>query len=107
MAKHCEEVRPAVIVYIAGPIKGNGNWEEDFAAAEQHLLSLGHEVLNPAVLGKATDGDEASYGYYFREGVKMLAQAEAVFMLRGWENSAGARAEHLVAVMCGMDLMYQ
>jgi len=30
-----------------------------------------------------------------------------IYMLRGWERSKGARAEHAVAVWIGLEIMYQ
>ena len=36
-----------------------------------------------------------------------LVDCDAIYMLRGWENSKGARAEHAVAVWVGLDIMYQ
>ena len=33
--------------------------------------------------------------------------SNAVYMLRGWEKSAGARVEHALAVYLGLYLIYQ
>lgn len=36
-----------------------------------------------------------------------LIDCHAIYMLRGWENSKGARAEHAVAVWIGLEIIYQ
>ena len=36
-----------------------------------------------------------------------LIDCDAIYMLRGWENSKGARAEHAVAAWIGLEIKYQ
>jgi hypothetical protein len=36
-----------------------------------------------------------------------LIDSDAIYMLRGWEQSKGARAEHAVAVWIGLEIIYQ
>ena len=36
-----------------------------------------------------------------------LTRCDAIYMLRGWEQSKGARAEHAVAVWIGLEIIYQ
>jgi len=42
-----------------------------------------------------------------RADIRALLECDAIYMLRGWEQSAGARCEHLVAAMCGIEIMYE
>ena len=39
--------------------------------------------------------------------LSMVCQCTAIYMLRGWENSVGARAEHATAVWCGSNIIYE
>ena len=36
-----------------------------------------------------------------------LVNCDAIYMLRGWENSKGATAEHAVAKWIGLEITYQ
>lgn len=78
-------------VYISGPITGHEGYREQFGKAEQLLLSEGHEVLNPAAINFPSWFEHADY---MRADLAMLASCDAIYMLRGWEMSEGARREH-------------
>ncbi|WP_241277015.1 DUF4406 domain-containing protein [Enterobacter bugandensis] len=78
-------------VYIAGPMSGLPNFNRAaFNHAHFHLWSKGHIVLNPA-----------------RLPVSMLRCADAIYMLEGWEHSAGARAENALAEKLEMEIIFQ
>ena len=42
-----------------------------------------------------------------RRDVDAIFQCEMIYMLRGWENSKGARAEHALANWIGLEIIYQ
>ena len=113
-------------IYIAGPMRGYPNFNfEAFHTAEEQFKQRGWDVFNPA------RKDEEQYGKDFNdnnpdgdldqaiaEGFSMRValfqdtkficnHATHIFMLRGWENSAGARAEHSLAVALGHEILYQ
>lgn len=90
-----------MIIYIAGRISGDPNYREKFRKAEQHLISQGHTVLNPAWL--PTEG--LSYGQYMNIGFSMLREAEAIYLLEDWKDSAGAVAEYSAAKIRGMKVI--
>ncbi|WEA31661.1 MULTISPECIES: DUF4406 domain-containing protein [Aeromonas] len=84
-------------IYIAGPISGLPNFNRDAFNAEAHrLLGLGHVALNPAIL---PDGLEQHQ--YMAICIEMVKMADQLVMLPGWERSAGARAEHALAIKLG------
>jgi hypothetical protein len=56
-----------------------------FNHAHFHLWSKGHIVLNPARLP-----DGLTQGEYMDICLAMLRCADAIYMLEGWEHSAGA-----------------
>ena len=88
-------------VYIAGPMAGYPhNNVEAFNAAESKLRSEGWDVVNPLDFS-------AAFGDY-PEGKLLDACCEAeraaipfldaIYLLKGWKNSHGAKLELLVAL---------
>lgn len=83
------------VVYIAGPITNDPDYEVKFGRAAFHLkLKLGvTAVLNPAVLPSGLKSHDA----YMRITLAMLAEADAVVFLPDWLSSKGSRMEHIRA----------
>ncbi len=73
-------------IYIAGPITGIFNYKENFMAAEEELKAKGHIVLNPSFL---PDGLKD----YMPTCKAMIDQADALYMLEGYQESKGAMEE--------------
>ena len=87
-------------VYIAGSITNDPNYVEHFKKAEEKLIAEGHAVINPVKnLG-------FSYREYIDMGLCELMKCDAIYLLDGWENSAGARLEMTYAVTVGMTVIY-
>jgi len=83
--------------YISGKMTGLPNFNYPaFEFMHGRLMDLGvFNILNPA---KIANGDTTkSYGFYIRESLKMVAEAEAMIMLNGWEKSKGANLEYQAA----------
>lgn len=111
--------------YLAGPMTGIPHFNfPAFNATAKALRDLGHEVFNPAErdlerhggtdISNAT-GDVAQatkeHGFSLRDALADDTQyicktADAIFMLKGWEKSNGARAEHALAVALGHQIEY-
>lgn len=89
------------IVYISGPITGVPDYRDKFAAAEKQLLECGFIVINPA---KKPEG--LSYAAYMRLSFSEINECDTVYMLPGWENSVGARAEKVYAETLGKNIRY-
>src|SRR5471032_2720865 len=87
-------------VYIAGPMTGLPQFNRPaFLQAALNLSFEKHVPLNPAILPDGlTEAD------YMAVGLAMLQRAEAIYLLPGWQNSAGARAEHALAVKLGLHI---
>jgi nucleoside 2-deoxyribosyltransferase len=75
-------------IYIAGPISNNMDYKQAFEAAADRLRNFGHTVLNPAVLPAGLPKRS-----YMPICLAMIDQCDAVYMLKGWESSPGARLE--------------
>ena len=90
-------------IYIAGPMTGYKDFNRPAFKAFALKLSLdGNVVLNPAVLPDGLEQRE-----YMDICCAMIRCADAVFMLRGWEKSAGARAENALAEKLEMEIIFQ
>ena len=78
------------IVYIAGPMTGLTDFNrESFKLADRDLRLAGFETRNPAVLPIGW----SKYEDYIAVGLAMLATADLVALLPGWEKSKGAGIE--------------
>ena len=97
-------------VYIAGPMSGlpELNYPE-FHKAED-FLKVHYEVINPARFDIEQSGDFPD-GFDIQEVIKRdldeLSKCNYIYMLKGWENSKGARAEHAVALWHGIEVLFQ
>jgi hypothetical protein len=90
-------------VYIAGPMTGLPNFNRQaFYNVESQLLDEGHVVLNPAFLPSGL-----TQAQYMDICCAMLRAADAVYMLSGWDLSAGARAENALAEKLELKIWYQ
>ena len=114
-------------VYIAGPMRGHPHFNfPAFFAAEARLKDLGFEPFNPAaadneaygadVSADNPEGDEelaaVQFGLTLREALHrdtawITQKADAIYMLKGWEASSGARAEWALANALGLDIYYE
>lgn len=94
------------MVYISGKITGTDDFMERFATAAERLNSAGYVVCNPASLN-ATMPSSTSWEGYMGESLRMLSHCAAIYMLRGWEESRGARVELSVALQMGKRVMFE
>jgi len=84
-----------VRVYISGPMTGIPEYNRAaFLAAEARLRALGLEPVNPWDFGEVPGWDHYDY---MRRDIPALATCGAIYMLRGWLRSRGARKEWAVA----------
>jgi len=90
-------------IYIAGPMTGLPHFNRPaFQQAAINLSFEKHVPLNPAILPDGlTEAD------YMAVGITMLQRTDAIFLLTGWQFSAGARAEHALALKLGLEVIEQ
>ena len=92
-----------MVVYISGPMTGLPNYNrEAFFAAQKKLEADGHTVLNPAWMPDGLEDWE-----YFNIDFAMLGACDAIYMLKGWEKSNGAKKELGYAKIAGIKVLFE
>ena len=97
-----------MLIYVAGPYRGDVDaniakaraagirlWEDNHVAITPHL--------NTAHFEKDCNIDDDDY---IRGDLKILERCDAIVMLQGWEESAGATAEHNFATTHKIPIFY-
>ena len=93
-------------VYISGPISGLPleTVYNNFTNAEVRLLEQGYEVVNPLNNGLPTN---ATWNEHMRADLKLLLDCDAIYILKGYQNSKGAMIEYDLARILHFDIIEQ
>lgn len=123
-------------VYISGKMTGCPDHNRPaFDAAEKRLTAQGHFVINPhrigALFGTAEELAESFKIFYAIEGkdnyvlkeeldrrasiarsvmdadLAAVRSCDAIYLLRGWEKSRGAKKESAEAIKCRLEVMLE
>ena len=92
-------------VYISGPMEGVEDYLGNFREAEENLLKLGQDVVNPAKLDKTVKGCGLSREDYLDLDLALLRWCDAIVMLDGWQQSRGCNREFGYAIGRGMKII--
>lgn len=102
------------LIYISGKITGDDNYRAKFAMAEKRLIRDGYSVLNPVEgadwldrMYEAAGLAPPSWSEYMRKCLLAISDADALYMLRDWQESRGARLEHHIASELGIKIVYE
>lgn len=91
-------------IYISGKITDNPNARNEFEKQEAVLIMDGHFPVNPFNLNHDHD---MTWESFMREDIKALLDCEAIYMLKNWKKSKGAKIEKELAEMLGMRVIYE
>ncbi|MBQ8133370.1 MAG: DUF4406 domain-containing protein [Lachnospiraceae bacterium] len=95
------------MVYISGPVTGTTDYKERFEKAALDAKALiGKEVINPITVTSAIP-DGSPWLDYMKLAIPALLLCDAIYMMKGWEHSKGARIEHGLAEGGGFDVYYE
>lgn len=88
-------------IYIAGSISNDPDYFRKFGETENRLSMEGHIVFNPA----KNQGE--SYKEYMDMGLFQLMHCEAIYLLKGYEDSTGALLEKHYAEAVGLKVLFE
>lgn len=93
-------------VYISGPITGlpYEEVEKAFSEAETRLQEQGYEVVNPLNNGLPR---ESTWNEHMRADLKLLLDCDAIYLLKGYQNSKVAMIEYDLARILHFDIIEQ
>ena len=94
-------------VYISGKISGLefADAYSNFEFAEKYINLLNnHVAVNPMKLEHVHD---QSWESFMLEDIKALFECDAIYMLKNWGNSKGARIERSIAIETNIEIIYE
>lgn len=113
-------------IYVAGPMRGYENWNyEAFDRQSKALEEAGWVVINPGEMDReytqelldTTPFDfDPNINYHDQEFLRKVLSRDmqfickdctAIYMMKGWEKSKGAKAEWSLAKALGLDIFYE
>ena len=96
-------------IYISGKMRGLPEEESRklFKAAENYLIELGHDVINPWDSEDEKNEKCRDWDDYILYDLHILKMCDAIFMLSNWQDSDGAKCEHAFASGMGIGILYE
>ena len=97
------------LIYIAGPYRGATinetvhNIQRAREAAEA-VAKAGHYFFCPHLNSALVDGLMPD-SFWLDMDLELLRRCDAIYMMHGWESSAGARKERVVAEGWGKEII--
>lgn len=93
-------------IYLSAPISGYDLEErkDTFMKKQVELTGMGHEVLNPMENGLP---DDSPVQQHMKRDIEMLLTCDTIYMMEGWNRSAGCKVELDVAVAIGLDVVFE
>jgi len=102
------------VIYVAGPYKGDGSeWAihqniEQAKNKARELWKHGWAVICPHANTSFFGGlGEHDRELWLKGDLELLRRCDAIYMLRDWIHSEGAKAEHKLAKELGLEIYYE
>lgn len=92
-----------MIVYVSGKITGDPDYVKKFADAELTLRAKGYDVINPCDLCYLF----LSYEQFMHVDFALIDVCDAIYLLKDWTGSSGARREKEYAAKQGKKVLYE
>ncbi|KKM75580.1 hypothetical protein LCGC14_1388850 [marine sediment metagenome] len=108
-----QEERKMKVIYVAGPYTAVRKCElEDnirhATRAAKELWQEGWAVICPHTnSAHFEDTPRTVYNTWLNGYIEILSRCDAIYMLKGWEESSGASFEHATAIARGMEILYE
>lgn len=93
-------------VYISGKMTGDAHYVQKFAKAEIELMAKGHDVINPCDIG-GLYGTIFDYEQLLHIDYALIDCVDAIYMLKDWKDSNGAKLELNYAKCKGKEILYE
>ncbi len=101
-------------IYLAGPMRGIPYFNR-YAFNDYTIMhrNVGWEVVNPVEIGdtfgkpEEIDKDPALLAAVMAAELHALETCDAIFLLKGWEKSVGAKKELATALAYGLEIHLQ
>lgn len=96
-------------IYISGQISGLPLLEayNNFDKVASEIINRGHTAINPTLITTLLPGLDWKAYMTIAYGILMDPSVDAVYMLRNWKESAGAKLEWIWAQAKGKQIIYQ
>lgn len=100
-------------LFVSLPMRGKTTEQirREIAEASQRFLDIkwdeGIELIAIGVIDSVFDLDEDTDPLvYLGKSIELMARAEYVFFVKGWEKARGCQVEHLIAEKYGKEIVY-
>jgi hypothetical protein len=103
-------------IYVAGPMRNRKFYNfPAFDKARDTLIEKGWKVISPADIDRENGFDETKDVFTeemlpkvaMRDVEAIINHCDAIYMLSGWAESRGARAEKALAEWMGCEVLYE
>ena len=97
-------------IYISGPITNTKDFKERFQKAVKFLISEYPDatIINPSAMeGIFITKQEISHEEYMGLSFKLMDKCEYIYLLKGWQASAGCNQEYGYAIAKDIIRLYE
>ena len=93
-------------IYISGKITGTDDYIHRFYQAEQKLINMDCETVNPATMLSLLP-TSTTHAEYMHVSYALLDICDGIYLMDGWRDSKGAVMEYDYALEKGLMVLYE